>query len=140
LKVIVKGRRASGVGAGRRYVLDPYYYEALRSALGCNPYPGTLNIVSDTDWRRLASTCRPRVIPGYGGREPVLYWYARTSSGVRVLVLRPLASVHEPNVLEIVSCVYLESSSLELEVDCDYEPPYTSAPREWYPAAQKLRA
>ncbi len=130
-RVRVRGRVVAGLGVGGRFVSDPYYSLAFSRLLGCTPYPGTLNIESDTDWRELASTCRPMVVGGVEGRGVVYVWMARLA-GERVLLIRPLKSSHEPWVLEVVACRRLRGDvpgEVVVEVDCVLEPPYTRPPR-----------
>jgi riboflavin kinase len=131
--VVVEGRYTSGLGVGAKFIAHPYYAEALSQLLGCKPHPGTLNIVSSIDWRELASNCEPIVIPEtvWDGRRlgAVYVWRARIrvdTKALDVLLIRPLLSKHDPEVLELVSCSRLRdiltSDHLRVEVLCRIDP------------------
>jgi len=123
LKIV--GRYVKGYGVGRYYVEHPYYNSILQQLLNCKPYPGTFNIKANVDWRELAVKCRPHVIPGMlvdnvelGGVYVWYAWLGRT----KVLLIRPLKSKHEPNVLELVACTRLEGYDEEhvvVEIECE---------------------
>jgi len=108
----VEGRVTPGLGVGGRYVSHPYYRGEFRRLLGCDPYPGTLNFRANVDWRELAGECEPLVIKetvwSDGRRLGAVYaWPARVEladGAIEALVIRPLLSRHEPNVLEVVAC------------------------------------
>ena len=69
--------------------------------------------------------CRPHVIPGafvnnveLGGVYVWCAWLGKT----KVLLIRPLKSKHESNVLELVACTRLEGYDEEhivVEVECE---------------------
>ena len=127
--LVLRGKRVDGLGVGGRYVSMQYYSTWFRRLLGCEPYPGTLNFIGKADWRELAGLCEPIVIPeariGDKRLGAVYVWRARlrTVTGKRdVLVIRPLLSVHEPVVLEIVACErlapVLPDDEIEVEIEC----------------------
>ncbi|BEP16817.1 hypothetical protein PYJP_01690 [Pyrofollis japonicus] len=127
--LVLRGKRVQGLGVGGRYVSMPYYSSWFRRLLGCDPYPGTLNFRGKADWRELAGLCEPLVIPEHVEDDKrygaVYVWRARlrTRAGKRdVLVIRPLLSAHEPQVLEIVACEklapLLPDDEIEVEVQC----------------------
>ncbi len=133
-----RGRMTKGLGVGGKYISHPYYSAEFEKILGCKPFPGTLNMETDTDWRELSSNCKPLVIKEtvWNGKVlgAVYVWRARlvTSSGEYdgVVVIRPLKSAHRPQVLELVSCRKLrpligEEGEAEVLVDCDENPWYT---------------
>ncbi len=109
-EILVEGPVVPGFGVGGRYIAHPYYSKRLGELLGCQPFPGTLNF-RGMDWRLLASQCEPLVVPEtvWEGRRlgAVYAWKAviETVEGpVEALVIRPLLSRHEPEVLEVVAC------------------------------------
>ena len=109
-ELLVEGPVVKGFGVGGRYIAHPYYSGRLGGLLGCRPFPGTLNF-RGVDWRLLASRCEPLVVPEtlWEGRRlgAVYAWRAvvETVDGpVEALVIRPLLSRHEPEVLEVVAC------------------------------------
>ncbi|GEM_PF-346564 len=137
---VIAGKKTKGLGVGGRYISHPYYSEKFRELLGCQPYPGTLNIETDTDWRQLAAACIPHVIPeaSWQGRGlgAVYAWEAtiETSEGPkRAVVIRPLLSRHPPNILEIVACEKLadkiEGDRVTARIRCRKNPDYTRPPR-----------
>ena len=134
----IQGKLVKGLGIGGRYVSHPYYTDWFKRLLGCTPYPGTLNVWTDTDWRELASQCRPIVIPEAKWNGVVLgsvyVWRARLEELAELVALiRPLKSRHEPEVLEIVACKklrpHLKTENIVIIVECYYEPPFTNPPR-----------
>ncbi len=127
---------------GRKYVAHPYYSGELGRLLGCRPYPGTLNLETDSDWRMLASLCLPTLVREAvwdGVRLGAVYvWRVEELAPLRApappsLLIRPLLSRHPPNVLELVSCSELRpllaSEVVEVTVACERNPFYTRAPR-----------
>jgi len=133
------GRKTRGLGVGGRYISHPYYRGHFERLLGCTPYPGTLNLETSIDWRQLAATCEPSLIPeaSWEGRRlgAVYAWSARieTREGpVRVALIRPLLSRHPPHVLEVVACEKLADRTgdeVRVLVDCRENPDYTRPPR-----------
>ncbi|MET1101083.1 MAG: DUF120 domain-containing protein [Pyrodictiaceae archaeon] len=131
--IIIRGKLVKGLGVGGKYVSHPYYSFKFREILGCDPYPGTLNIDSDTDWRELASHCRPLVIEStnWNGVElgAVYVWRARVQ-GVdndKITLIRPLKSRHKPQVLELVACIELKPvipslDNIIIEIECIKDP------------------
>jgi riboflavin kinase len=141
--LIVRGRVTVGLGVGGKYVSHPYYREAFSKVLGCTPFPGTLNLATDSDWRLLASLCQPMVIEETvwnGTRLGAVYMWRVLSLGPlkgdrqpRALLIRPLLSKHPSNVLEVVACVELRpllaSDEVSVAIECRRNPLYTRAPR-----------
>ncbi len=140
----VKGRVVGGLGVGGKYVAHPYYSIAFERILGCKPYPGTLNLDTDTDWRMLASHCLPEIIEETvwdGVRLGAVYVWRVASitpcreecPPARIVLIRPLLSRHPHNILELVSCFKLRplltSEAVEIEVMCRENPLYTKSPR-----------
>ena len=126
---VIKGRRVKGFGVGAYYISHPYYSGWFSKLLSCRPFPGTLNIETDIDWRELAGLCEPIVVPEaeWEGKHlgAVYVWRARveTNQGsADVLVIRPLLSSHEPSVLEIVACErlspLLKGDTIRVEILC----------------------
>jgi len=122
LKIV--GQHVKGYGVGKYYVEHPYYNNVLQQLLGCKPYPGTFNIKTDVDWRELAAKCRPYVVPGTyidGVELGGVYVWSAWLEKIRVLLIRPLKSKHEPNILELIACMKLEdydSRHIVVEVEC----------------------
>ncbi|HIC99570.1 MAG TPA: DUF120 domain-containing protein [Pyrodictiaceae archaeon] len=121
----ITGQHVKGYGVGKYYVEHPYYNNVLQQLLNCKPYPGTFNIKTDIDWRELAIRCKPHIIPGVHSNDKVelggvYVWHAWLEK-TKVLLIRPLKSKHEPNVLELIACTRLEGHDKEyvvVEVEC----------------------
>jgi len=99
----VCGRVMSGVGKGRYYVKQKPYFTLFKSLLNHEPYLGTLNIeVSDGELR--ISDLPHRFKPCEFGEIK----YALGEIGdLKILVLRPVKSIHPENVFEIVAPINL---------------------------------
>jgi len=114
--VTIKCKVVSGIGEGGKYVRLSHYEEIIRKLLnGEKPYPGTLNIHCDINYKTLINVCKPKVIPNMESYGGFYYWYAILENPklsenpirLNVIVLRPFLSRHEESVLEIVSSIYL---------------------------------
>ncbi|MGC8982970.1 MAG: DUF120 domain-containing protein [Desulfurococcaceae archaeon] len=101
----LKATVVSGVGEGRLYVEK--YKHVFVELLGGEPYPGTLNVVLEKCFYELLSAKEPIYIkppaPGLGGA----YAYKGWLSGVRVLLVKPVVTMHECRVGEVISTVPL---------------------------------
>lgn len=105
MPVILRGIVLSGTGEGARYV--ELYRDLLAQALGLNPYPGTLNISLEKCFYELVDMNRLITIqPPRPGLREVLVCRGYFVD-VPVLVLKPLATKHGCNVVEVVSHVNL---------------------------------
>jgi riboflavin kinase len=106
----IKGKVISGLGEGARYVRMPHYNIILAELLGHPPYPGTLNLVLNTDLSSIIDSCPPLSIKSvsiegksFGG---FYYWrgYLKKGDGVvKVILLRPYYTKHPPNVIEAIA-------------------------------------
>jgi len=105
LTLCIQGRVASGIGRGGYFVEK--YSGLFEGLLDGKPYPGTLNIVLDNCYNEVLKGVEPVIInpPEPGLCSAVAYkgWIR----GVRVVVLRPLASRHDCRVVEVVASVKL---------------------------------
>ncbi len=129
MKIVkITGKMIKGLGVGRKFISHPYYFRKLSSILNCSVYPGTLNVETDTDWRKLASECEPTIIPPvvYNGRVlgAVYLWGARlvlSDLTTECAIIRPLKSSHPPNVLEIIACQRLREKIHNLDIAVEVE-------------------
>jgi len=116
LPFTTKGRVASGLGEGRKYISLPIYYILLTEILGSNPFLGTLNVEMPASFRDVMRSCTPSQIKNvvmegheFGG---FYYWLGRIrkqcgSSWIKCLLVRPHKSRHSVNVIEVVAEVDL---------------------------------
>lgn len=102
----------SGFGEGAYYV--QLYSSRFEESLGLKPYPGTLNarvIDGESDLARCISSSKPILIPPPEGRcelKPVIALPAEiiaSSSILKVYLVKPLASKHSDDVIELISSV-----------------------------------
>lgn len=116
--VTIRCKVVSGIGEGSKYIRLSYYEEILKSILnGEKPYPGTLNILCDIDYKALITKCKPRTVSNFRSYGGFYYWYAILKYSklgnnyvkLDVVILRPFLSKHKGNVLEIVSSTYLRN-------------------------------
>ncbi len=112
----IRGVIISGRGEGAKYVKRNYYHSLLRSLLGYEPYPGTLNVdllEPCRDYQELLAMCRPCLVMEtlrlhnkvLGG---LIAWYGRFMD-TECIVLRPLLSKHPRSVIEVVAPLHLRS-------------------------------
>ena len=112
--VVLQGKVESGVGHGARFVSLEWVRDAVRRAVGFDPYPGTLNLrLSDSDmlarWREARTRVALRLAPPSpeqcGGRlVPVL-----VTPDVPACVIVPDITRYGDDVLELVASVHLRS-------------------------------
>jgi len=104
----------SGIGAGRQFVALPWFREAVRRAVGFDPYPGTLNVrvVDDAGlacWRRLRGARGMRIdgpdVASCGGTlVPVMI-----EDVLPAAVIVPDVTRHADDLLEVIAEVHLKS-------------------------------
>jgi len=116
-QLVIKGIVQEGCGKGAIYVKKPFYFSLLRSLLRAEPFPGTLNIrmlEPVKDYRALLSICSPSLklrtlrqsTNVYGG---LIIWFGKISNE-ECLVIRPLLSHHNLEIIEIVATKNLRES------------------------------
>lgn len=116
-QLIIKGIVQEGCGKGAIYVKKPFYFSLLRSLLRTEPFPGTLNIrISEPvkDYRALLTICPPSLklrtlkqsTSVYGG---LIIWFGKIGNE-KCLVIRPLLSHHNPDIIEIIAAKNLRES------------------------------
>jgi len=109
-RVTIKGIVQEGCGKGAMYVRKPFYFSLLRSLLRTEPFPGTLNIrmlEPVDDYIALSSLCPPSLrletlksySEMYGG---LIVWFGKIDDE-QCLVIRPLLSHHNLNIIEIIA-------------------------------------
>jgi CTP-dependent riboflavin kinase len=109
----LEGIVASGVGDGARFMAIDWVREAVRRAVGFDPYPGTLNVrlvdgESVRRWRALRERAPLRIAPpgeGCGGWLVPLV----VEPDVPAAVVVPDVTRHGDEVLEIVAAVSLRA-------------------------------
>lgn len=109
----MKGQVKSGMGKGSFFTSLSWFYEEVQQKLGFSPYPGTLNLQLTSEEARKVQSCPTEgelvnpPDPQYCGAlcHPVLIegviWGA---------LVRPVATSHPPEVVEIIAPVSLRES------------------------------
>jgi len=109
-KIIVKGVVTSGLGKGGYYVSKEPYYSFFSRIFKEKPFPGTLNVIlNDADGvsLKLSKLFRPRA----GGAIRFSYGFVKRGEKIfPCVIVRPELSRHPPNVIELVSPVYLRKA------------------------------
>lgn len=106
-QTIISGVVESGFGDGKVFLSLNYYKNAVKTALGFIPYPGTLNLNTGKPIELPESRCV--VISGKDGYGAVRCWHVVVSTDTsfnvvyRAVVLRPEITEHGPETLELVS-------------------------------------
>ncbi|ADV64431.1 DUF120 domain-containing protein [Desulfurococcus mucosus] len=97
----LRGRVIEGLGEGCRYI--SLYRDAIRRALGIEPYPGTLNIelidppVFNINMGEAIRVESPG--PEYGDVLAVKAWI----NSIPVYIIRPVKTRHPASIIEVVS-------------------------------------
>ena len=121
-----------GCGEGALYVKKDYYFSLLRSLLGLEPFPGTLNlnlISPIKNYSELCSICKPSFkletihlsSTRLGG---VIAWYGLLMN-IPCLIIRPMLSRHRANIIEVIASMNLrnklklkDGSRIKLRIFC----------------------
>ncbi|MCS7112043.1 MAG: CTP-dependent riboflavin kinase [Ignisphaera sp.] len=103
--IYLKGKVFSGIGEGRIYV--GLYKDLIKSVLGIEPYPGTLNIALDNAYIAVAARLfksEPHFIikPPAPSLARGLVWKAYIGD-VECFIVRPSVTIYSYDVIEIIS-------------------------------------
>ncbi len=99
----IRGKVISGVGKGKYYVKQKPYFALFKSLLGAEPYLGTLNVhIQDGILKidELPHSFKPNE---FGE----IKYSLGDLNGLKILILRPIKSIHPENVFEIVAPIKL---------------------------------
>ncbi len=115
--ITIEGTLVSGLGEGGYYVSIKGYKDQIKQKLGFDPYPGTLNVkIEQVDkWKKqqLMHT-DPIIISGFKDKERTygdLFAYrCKIKPDMECAVIVPLRTHHGPEIIEIISPVYLRSA------------------------------
>jgi len=99
----IRGRVISGIGKGRYYVKQRPYFALFKSLLGAEPYLGTLNIYVEDGLLKIDEMPHSFKPNEFGE----IKYSLGTLKGLKILILRPIRSIHPENVFEIVAPVKL---------------------------------
>ncbi len=99
----VRGRVISGIGKGRYYVKQNPYFSLFKSLLGADPFLGTLNVLVE-DGNLQIDELPHRFKPSTFGE--IKYSLGRLGR-LKILILRPMRSIHPESVFEIVASINL---------------------------------
>ena len=122
VRKILKGAVISGLGEGGYYVR--LYSDQFEQILGGEPYHGTLNVkLLDPVFN--FNDCHTVVIPPPSKSLFPVVAVLGSFHGERVLIIRPLATRHGENIIEIVATANLrekfklrDGDIVELLVEC----------------------
>ncbi len=103
------GKVVSGDGEGKYYLSLKGYREQVKKKLGLDPFPGTLNVLLDSESverKALLALRRAIVLEGFTEGErrygEVLCYPARIM-GLEGAVIVPLKTHHPPEIIEVIS-------------------------------------
>lgn len=108
-KITFTGKVTSGSGEGAYYMKQQGYLYQFRNALGCVPFPGTLNLqLSPREARKrdFLNSITPIFISGFRTDERefgVLRCFRCSVGGIDGYVILPERAHHEPEFLEVIS-------------------------------------
>lgn len=107
---VYRGSACRGLGRASGYVQHPAYRPLFETFLYCKPYPGTLNVKLDDDsaraWSSVISRIGPCTVynPRFEGYKPVGIVEALVYGIIPAIIVIPTATLHPPDVIEIVAC------------------------------------
>lgn len=111
--LVLHGIIQSGVGEGARFMSLDWVREAVRDAVGFDPFPGTLNVrLADGEalrrWREIRKAAglrlqQPPTAPCGGALFPVV-----VASDVQAAVVVPDITRYGDDVLEVIAPVHLK--------------------------------
>jgi CTP-dependent riboflavin kinase len=113
-RLMLQGRVAAGVGEGARFMGLEWVRDAVRHAVGFDPYPGTLNLrLSNPDvlprWLEIrdarACVLPPPPTASCGGRLVPVVIVPDILAGVIV----PDLTRYDDDILEVIAAVHLRS-------------------------------
>lgn len=99
----IKGKVVSGIGKGKYYVKQRPYFTLFKSLLGAEPYLGTLNIYIEDGLLKINEMPHSFKPNEFGE----IRYSLGTLKDLKILILRPIKSIHPENVFEIVAPVRL---------------------------------
>ncbi len=109
-KITLRGIVVSGSGEGKYFLSLEGYRSQIRSRLGFDPYPGTLNVLLDpesVERKFLVLTRQPIILRGFkeGDRTygDVLAYPARIGDVWPTALVIPLRTHHPPSIIELIS-------------------------------------
>jgi riboflavin kinase len=112
--VTIKGQLISGMGEGQYYITRKGYTQQFEEALGFHPYPGTLNLLLESEHdlvvREMLDNCPYIKVDGFtdeGRTFGAVKCYIVSVEGISGAILSPLRTHHPRNIIEIISPVYL---------------------------------
>lgn len=110
--LVLHGTVQSGVGEGARFMSLDWVREAVRDAVGFDPYPGTLNVrLADGEalrrWREIRQAAglrlqQPPTAPCGGRLFPVVV------ANVQAAVVVPDVTRYGDEILEVIAAVHLK--------------------------------
>jgi riboflavin kinase len=105
-KLEISGVVETGIGEGRYYLGLEGYKKQMKENLGFEPFPGTLNIRINEQWKKeqlLAN--EPIIISGFRKKERTygdIYAYPCMLEKHNCAVIVPMRTSHGPEIVEIV--------------------------------------
>ncbi|MEM4717400.1 MAG: DUF120 domain-containing protein [Desulfurococcaceae archaeon] len=105
MSITIRGKVVSGIAQAGYYV--ERYKDLFKPLLGADPYPGTLNVKLEKCIWDYTSCIEPIVIKP---SEPGLceaYVFKGRIKGLEVLIVKPVKSVHDCTIVEIIAGVKL---------------------------------
>jgi len=110
LLAILRGYVEGGLGEARHYTMLRPYATLFEDMLGCRPYPGTLNLRLDAPsaraWQSILYEQGPCLVyaPRWASLSPIAVIEALIYGVEPALAVRPMASRHPPDILELIAC------------------------------------
>lgn len=108
-RITITGKIVDGVGEGKYYLSLPGYKNGIRKKLGFSPFPGTLNILLNSEGkakRNALSSKEPVTIEGFTTKTRSfgdLFAYPCRINNTEGAIVLPLRSHYGPEILEIIS-------------------------------------
>ncbi len=108
----IQGVLATGIGMGTTFTQLDWVRQQFREHLGIDPYPGTVNLIVETDaaqssWQRVSATPGIRIDnPGSGPNDCDARCYKALIAGyIEAAIILPEVAGYPDNQIELVAAI-----------------------------------
>ena len=110
----IHGIVSKGMGEGAFFMSMPHYKKELKKALGFESYPGTLNIITNQDWKAMLRNKKELPIAGYEKDGKILgsaSCYLARFMEIDGAIIIPKFNKHKNNVVEFIAPFHIKTKT-----------------------------